>query len=522
MFKTLNAKYAPFEINRDLPTLSAEQHALMEKLVEAAKIMDKLFWMQASEDGLALREELAAKDDELSRLKLRFLEINKFRFDRLNGNEPFIGEEPHYPGGTFYPADLTQQELEQYVANNPEQKDDLYNLYTVVRRDGDALKAVPYPEVYKEELEKAAALLREAAGLAENESFKKYLNLRADALLSTDYFESDMAWMDLEDNLFDLVIGAIEVYEDGLMNLKAAYEAYVLVKDEAASQELEGYINAMEKMQQALPIDAEFKQREVQLGSSVGVFTQVFTAGHSEAGSKTIAISLPNDPRVREAKGARKVMLRNAIDAKFEMILKPIAEKMIHPGQVEMVTGGMFFSNVLLHEISHSLGNDYVLGENGESTGVTIDVALKDASTPIEELKADSGGLYAINVMVEEGVLTEEQRRQAYVTFLAGMFRSVRFGAASAHGVANAITINWMLEKGAVTKDEEGLWQVDFDIFPLALEELVKNVHTIQHTGDFETAKALIDQKGSLPADLAMQLDNLEGIPVDIEFIWTK
>jgi hypothetical protein len=522
MFKDLNAKYASFEIDRSTIDLTENQRALMEKLVEAARIMDTLFWMQASEDGLSLKEELAGKEDELSKLKLRFLEINKFRFDRLDNNKPFIGETAHVAGAAFWPADLTQEELEAYVAEHPEEQEQLYHIYTVVRRDGDKLVAIPYAEFFKEELEKAANYLREAAEMAENESFKTYLALRADNLLSDDYFESDMAWMDLEDNLFDIVIGAIEVYEDGLMNLKAAYEAYVLVKDQQASQELAYYIDNMEKMQQALPIDAKFKGRQVQLGSSVGVFTQVFTAGDSEAGSKTIAISLPNDPRVREAKGARKVMLRNAIEAKFDQILKPIAEKMVHPDQVGMVTGEMFFSNVLLHEISHSLGNDYVLDENGVSTGTTIDIALKEASTAIEELKADTGGLYAINTMVEAGVMSDEQRQQAYVTFLAGMFRSVRFGAASAHGVANAITINWLTEKGAVKLDEQGLWSVDFDVFPVVLEELVATVHTIQHTGDYDTARKMIEDHGSLPESLQKQLQNLSDIPVDIEFIWKK
>jgi hypothetical protein len=522
MFKELNEKYAPFEISRDLPTLNETQQELVEKLVSAAKVMDELFWAQASVDGIALKNELKGKEDELSKLKLRFLKINKYRFDRLNNNKPFIGDDPHNPGGTFWPEDLTQEELEAYIEEHPEQKDDLYQLYTIVRRDGDKLKAIPFPEYYKEQLEKASGFLREAAELAENESFKKYLNLRADDLLTTDYFDSDMAWMDLQDNLFDVVIGAIEVYEDGLMNLKASYEAYVLVKDEAASNELAAYIENMENMQQDLPIEAKFKQRKVQLGSSVGVFTQLYSSGHAEAGSKTIAISLPNDPRVREAKGARKVMLRNAIEAKFDKILKPIAEKMVHPDQVDMVTGEMFFSNVLLHEISHSLGNDYVLDENGESTGTTIDIALKETSTPIEELKADSGGLYAINTMVEAGEMTEEQRKQAYVTFLAGMFRSVRFGAASAHGVANAITINWMMEKGAVVIDENGKWSLKFDMFADALEELVTFVHTIQHTGDYATAKELVEGKGSLPETLAEQLSNMDEIPVDIEFIYTK
>jgi len=522
MFKELNAKYAAYEINRTLPDLTEDQQMLVEKLVEAAKIMDTLFWMQASEDGLALREELQAEEGELAALKLRFLNINKFRFDRLDNNKPFLGETPHNPGAAFYPADLTQAELEAYIETHPEQKDELLGLYTVVRREGDMLKAIPFPEYYKEELEQAAAYLREAAELATNESLKRYLNLRADDILTTDYFESDMAWMSLEGNLFDIVIGAIEVYEDGLMNRKAAYEAYVLVKDEAASQELEGYISNMETMQQALPIEAKFKQRSVQLGSSVGVFTQVYTAGHSEAGSKTIAISLPNDPRVREAKGARKVMLRNAIEAKYENILKPIAATMMHADQVDLVTGDMFFSNTLLHEVSHSLGNDYVLNDDGSSTDMTIDAALKETSTAIEELKADSGGLFGVDLMIEAGVLEEVNRQQAYATWVAGLFRSVRFGAASAHGVANAISINWMMEKGAVSVDENGKWSVDFEQFPVALEELVKTVHTIQHTGDYAAAKALIAEKGTLPEILKEQLAGLENIPVDIEFIWTK
>ena len=519
-FKALNEKYAPVEISAKLDGLTEKEQQLLGKLIEAARAIDVIYWKQASKDGLELRSQLAASDAELDKLKLRFLNINKFGFDRLNGNQPFLGEKPLPKGATFYPEDLTVEELESYVAEHPEEKEALYGLCTVVQRDGEKLKAVPYSEIYKEELTKAANLLKEAAELADEETLKNYLNLRADALLSDNYFESDMAWMDLKGK-FDIVIGAIEVYEDGLMGLKAAYESYVLVKDQAASEELENYISSMEEMQQNLPVDAKFKQRKVQLGSSVGVFTQVFTAGQCEGGSKTIAISLPNDPKVREAKGARKVMLKNAIDAKFEKILRPIADRMMVAEQKELVDRDFFFSNTLLHEISHSLGNDYILDENGESTGIQIEEKLKEFGTSIEECKADIGGLYAADVMVKKGLMTDADVEKAYATYTAGIFRSVRFGAASAHGKANALTINWLLDKGGVSVNDEGKYMVHKDEFHAAIEELLATVLTLQHTGDYEGAKALFDKYGKLPADITTKLEAMTDIPVDIEFIWS-
>lgn len=518
--QALNAKYAPVEVSAKLEGLNENEQLLLSKLIEAARAIDVIYWKQASKDGLKVRSELAASTDEADKLKLRFLNINKFGFDRLDGNKPFLGEAPLPKGATFYPEDLTVSELEQYVADHPEAKEALYGLCTVVQRDGAELKAVPYSELYKEELTKAATLLREAAALAEEETLKTYLELRADALVSDNYFESDMAWMDLKGK-FDIVIGAIEVYEDGLMGLKAAYESYVLVKDQAASDELESYIGSMEEMQQNLPVDAKFKQRQVQLGSSVGVFTQVFTAGQCEGGSKTIAISLPNDPKVREAKGARKVMLKNAIDAKFTKILRPIADRMMAEEQKDLVDINFFFSNTLLHEISHSLGNDYILDAEGNATEIQIEEKLKDFGTSIEECKADIGGLYAADVMVKKGLMEDADLEKAYATYTAGIFRSVRFGAASAHGKANALTINWLLEKEGVSVNEEGKYMVNKDKFHAAIEELLSTVLTIQHTGDYEGAKALFDKYGKLPADITSKLEAMTDIPVDIEFIWS-
>jgi hypothetical protein len=512
-------RYALVEISTDVEGLTEQEQALVDKLIEAARIIDEIFWLQASEDGVVLREKLSESTDPADAVKLDLLEINKFGFDRLNDNAPFIDTVPLPDSGTFWPEDITQEELETYTLEHPEEKAALYDLYTIVRRDGDLLKAVPYHEVFKDKLGKVADLLNEAADLSEDEEFANYLRMRAGAMLKDDYFDSDMAWMDLAGK-FDCVFGPIEVYEDRLMNLKTSYEAFVLLRDQAASEELESYIAAMEEMQQALPVDDAFKRRKVQLGSSVGVFTQLFVSGHSEAGSKTIAISLPNDPRVRAAKGARKIMLRNAIDAKFQNILKPISERMIAPDQLALVNGDMFFSNVLLHEIAHSLGNDYVLDASGNETEITIDEALKEASSSIEECKADIGGLYSASVMVDKDALSEEQLREAYVTFLAGIFRTVRFGASSAHGVANAIAVNWLIENGGITIDDNGRYQVDFENFHAGLESLLAEILTIQNTGNYERAANLIDDYGALPDDIVSNLAEMDDIPVDIRYVW--
>lgn len=514
------AKYTKVEVSSDIPGLNAGERALLRKLIGAAKLMDIAFWMQASEEGLGMKAVLEASKEPGHKDLLHFLNINKCGYDRMANFEPFIGGEPRPAGATFWPEDLTREELESYVAKHPEEKEALYNLYTVVRRDGERLVAIPYHVVYEGLMRAAAATLLESTLVCEHEGLKRFLELRARALLTDDYFESDMAWLDLQGNKFDIVIGAIEPYEDGLMSLKAGYEAFVLVKDEAASRELQAYIDSMDEMQQALPVAKKFKQREVQLGSSVGVFTLVFAAGDGDAGIKTIAISLPNDERVRAAKGTRKIMLRNAIDAKFNKILLPIAERILAPDQFELVDGALFFSDILLHEVAHSLGNDFVLDADGNETGAKVDIALKQHSAALEECKADIAGLYSAELMMRKGVIPPEKRSAMFATFLAGIFRSVRFGAASAHGVANAIEVNWLISREGIRIDESGRWHVNEEKFAEAVADLCAELLSIQHRGDYERAGKLVSRFGTLPEQLARQLAGMDDIPVDIEFVW--
>ena len=514
------SKYAPVEVSSEITDLTERQKAVLKKLIGAARLMDLAFWSQASNDGLAIRSELQGSESELDKARLHFLEINKCRFDRQANDEPFIGDTPKPAGATFWPEDLTRDELDEYVAAHPEQREELYKLTTLVRRSGERLEAVPYHVAYGVFLRPAAHLLCEAAELSENESFGRYLRLRAEALVTDDYLDSDMAWMELEGNMLDIVIGAIEPYEDGLMNLKGAYEAFVLVKDEEAGRELESYIENMDAMQKSLPVDPKFKQRSVQLDSSVGVFTLVYGAGDGDAGIKTIAISLPNDERVREAKGTRKIMLRNAIQAKYEKVLVPIAERLLAPEQHSLLDGDIFFSNILLHEIAHSLGNDFVLDAEGNKTELRIDEALKNYSSAIEECKADIAGLWGSELLIKKGIIPEENRSAVYTNFLAGIFRSVRFGAASTHGVSNAIQLNWLMEKGGISAGSDGLWRVHEDKFLNGVRDLCEELLTIQHSGDYERAGKLIDKYGKLPETLRKQLASMTDIPVDIEFVW--
>jgi hypothetical protein len=514
------AKYARVEVARDLPGLTQNEQAILRKFIAAAKLIDQAFWAQANADGLALRAELEEGTDELSRLRLRFLNINKGRFDRQADNEPFLGGSPKPAGAAFWPEDLTREELEAYVTAHPEEREGLYSLTTLVRRDGERLTTIPYRVAFEALLQPAAGLLREAADLSDNESLSRYLRLRADALVTDAYLESDLAWMDVAGNKLDIVIGAIEPYEDGLMNLKGAFEAFVLVKDEAASRELEAYIQAMDEMQQALPIDPQFKRRAVRLGSRVGVFTLVYASGDGEAGIKTIAISLPNDERVREAKGTRKIMLRNAVAAKYEKILVPIAGRLLAPDQLGLLDGDIFFSNILLHEVAHSLGNDFVLDAEGDKTERRIDEALKNHSAAIEECKADIAGLWSAEVLVSNGVIPADKQASVYATFLAGIFRSVRFGAASAHGVANAVELNWFLADEAITVGVDGRWRVDEAKFRESLRGLCRELLLIQYTGDYRRAAALIEKYGTLPESLQAGPAAQTDIPVDIEFVW--
>ena len=498
--------YASVTLTADTSALSENQKAMIPLLIEASEIMDELFWRQAWGDKRALLSGIA---DAKVR---RFADINYGPWDRLNGERSFINEIGEKPeGAQFYPADMSKEEFEAW------EQDGKRGLYSFVRRDAEgALYLEPYHEAFTEELRAAANLLREAAELADDPQFAQYLRMRADAFMTDDYQPSDMAWMDMKDNAIELVIGPIETYEDRLFGYRAAYESYVLLKDLEWSERLARYAAFLPELQQGLPVADDYKQEMPGSDADLNAYDVVFYAGHSNAGSKTIAINLPNDEQVQLEKGTRRLQLKNAMRAKFDRILVPIADVLIAPEQRKHITFDAFFANTMFHEVAHGLGIKNTIDGSG-----TVREALKEHASPMEEGKADILGLYMITELHKRGELPDTEMMDYYTTFLAGIFRSTRFGASSAHGQANMVRFNFFREAGAFVYDEDnGTYAVDFDNMQQAVADLSRLILTLQGDGDYEGVDRLMNEQGKVGASLQAALDRLSDndIPVDIVF----
>jgi len=498
--------YVPVRLSADLGHLSEAQREMVALLIEASKIMDELFWRQAFGNKEAL---LAGIDDPQQR---RFAEINYGPWDRLDGDKPFIeGYGPKPLGAQFYPEDMSKEEFEAW------EQEDKTGLYSLVRRDSDGmLRLVPYHEAYREEFTKAADLLRKAADLAEDAEFANYLRLRADALLTGEYQPSDMAWMDMKRNPVDLVFGPVETYEDKLFGYRAAFESFVLVKDMEWSERLSRFTAFMPELQAGLPVADEYKQEMPGSDADLNAYDAVYYAGDCNAGSKTIAINLPNDEEVQLKMGTRRLQLKNAMRAKFDKILVPIADELIAEDQRRHITFDAFFGNTMFHEVAHGLGVKNTISGNG-----TVRMALKDHSSAVEEGKADILGLYMVQKLREKGEITEGELMDNYVTFMAGIFRSVRFGASSAHGKANMIRFNFFSEAGAFSRDPEtGRYRIDVPVFEQAVEDLSRKILTLQGDGGYDAVAAFVAEKGAVGPQLQADLDRLAqaSIPVDIVF----
>lgn len=499
-------EFATFRLTTSLTGLTEKEKAMLPKLFEAAGLMDAIFWKEAWGN----KEELMRGVTHPDLIKL--LNINYGPWERLGDNQSFvpgIGTKP--AGAGFYPADMSKEEFEAW-------EDPLKNsLYTVIQRSEDgSLKAVPYHEAFSEEITRAAALLREAAALAEDPGLQRYLDARAEALLTDDYFESDMAWMEMKENTIDFVIGPIETYEDQLFGYKAAHEAYVLVKDWEWSHRLEKYSALLPALQKALPVEEAYKTEVPGSESDMNVYDAVYYAGDCNAGSKTIAINLPNDEKVQAASGSRKLQLKNSMQAKFDKILVPIADLLVASDQRQHVKFDAFFENTMFHEVAHGLGMGMTL--DGRTT---VREALRDNYTSLEESKADILGLWCVCQLNEMGELTDKDLMDNFVTFMAGIFRSVRFGAASAHGKANMIRFNYFQKAGAFEKDSiSGTYRVDFEKMKEAMVSLSAMILKIQGDGAYEKAGTLIREEGVIGEDLQKDLDRIAaaGIPRDIIF----
>jgi len=504
----MNLKISEFvsvRLTTDLARLTDKEKQMIPLLIDAAGIMDDLYWEQVIGNKGRFFDSIP---DSLQRV---FASINYGPWERLNGNKPFItgyGEKP--AGANFYPVDMTKEEFEKW---NDKDKS---NQYTLVRRNGDgSLKCVWYHEAYTEQLEKAAGLLGQAAGLAEDPGLRKYLELRSKALVSDDYFPSDMAWMDMKNNTIDLVIGPIENYEDELYGYKTAYEAALLVKDKDWSLKLARFAQFLPELQEGLPVDTKYKKEKPGTDSDLNAYDIIFVAGHANAGSKTIAINLPNDEKVQMAKGSRRLQLKNAMRAKFDNILVPISEVLIDSTQRQHVKFDAFFSNVMFHEVAHGLGIKNTITGKG-----TVREALKEKYSSFEEAKADILGLYLTTYLIGKGELKEMTAEDCFVTYMAGLFRSVRFGAASAHGKANMMCFNFFADLGAFERSASGTYKVNFEKIRDAMNQWAAMVLKFEGDGDYEGAKSFLEANGKIQASLQSDLDRLKSarIPVDIVY----
>jgi len=498
-------QFASFKLTTDISGLSSNEKQMLPLLFDAAQIMDDLFWLQNVGDKKTFLDGIKDADTK------KFALINYGPWEKLNNEKAFIesyGKKPD--GACFYPKDMTKAEFEQL--KDPKKT----SLYTLIQRDEKGtLKVVPYHIAYKEQLEKASKLLLEASKLAEDPGFKKYLQMRSSALITDNYQPSDYAWMEKNNSNVEFVIGAIENYTDALYGYKAAYESFILIKDKVWSDKLSRYAALLPKLQKELPVDEKYKKEVPGSDSEINVYDAIFYAGDCNDGSKTIAINLPNDEQVQLKKGTRKLQLKNSMKAKFEKILLPIANVLIAKDQLQYVKFDAFFNTVMFHEVAHGMGIKNTIDGKG-----TVRDALKEQYSTIEEGKADIMGLYIITQLYEQGEIKEGRLKDHYVTFLAGIFRSVRFGAASAHGKANMLRFYFFQEKGAFTRNEDGTYTVNFEKMKSAIIASVQDILKIQGDGDYEGAKKLIEEKGSIKTLLQADLDRLKtaNIPVDIFF----
>lgn len=511
------ARFAPTTLTADVSKLSAKDRAALDKIIAAAKLLDPLFLRQVWGGNDALEKKLLADKSPTGRLRLQYFYINDGPWSRLDNNEPFIEgvpqEKPHQ--ANYYPDDMTKDEFNAWVQTLPDtDKQKATGFFYLIRRSADKkLTTVPYSQAYKEYLEPAARLLREAAALTSDQTLKNFLNKRADAFGSDDYYESDVAWMDL-DSPIDVTFGPYETYEDELFSYKAAFEAYITIRDDAETAKLAKFSGHLQELENNLPIDPRYRNPKLGAASPIRVVNEVFGSGEGNSGVQTAAFNLPNDERVVKEKGSKRVMLKNVQDAKFNKTLIPISKVVLDPSDQSALAFDSFFTHILCHELMHGLG-PHNITVNGEET--TVRKQLKELYSAIEEAKADMTGLWALQYMIDQGVIDKSMERTLYTTYLASMFRSVRFGIAEAHGRGVAMQFNYLTDEGAIKFDEaKGTFSVDQAKVKDGVRKLTHDLLTLEAEGSYDTAKSMLDKYAVIRPSMQQALDKLKDVPVDI------
>jgi hypothetical protein len=511
------AEFVPTELSFDESLLGEKEKQVLKKLVEAARYIDEIFLRQVSPHNPEWLAELEASEGSEARDLLHYFRIMFGPWDRLEEHRPFWGEQPKPLGAGFYPPDLTKQEFESWLADHPEDNDAFTTYYTVIRRGDGGLVAVPYSSTYEELLGPSARRLEEAVGISDNPSLAKFLRSRAEAFRSNDYFQSEIDWMDVEDSLIDVTIGPYEIYEDRLLSYKAAFEAVIAIKDPQESQKLETLTGYLGEIEDNLPGAGEYEAMERGESSPISVVSVVFSAGWIKAGVQAAAFVLPNDEKLRQIKGSKKVMLKNIAEAKFRNCTLPTAERIIAEDQLPMVDFEALFNVVLMHELAHSMGPGFITLPDGSETRVGL--ALKELHPPIEETKADVAGVFAFSHLVDKGVLSGLE--EGCVSNVVALLKSLRFGIETAHGKAALLQLNYLLERGGLLYDEGTLrFRVDFDAMLKAMRDLTRRVLLLQARGDYQGVREFLGTYSQLKPPVEKAMSRVADIPVDVEPIF--
>lgn len=510
-------RFVKTEIKGDTSKLSAGDKKALAKLVEASKLMDKIYLRQVWSGNEKMRAKLAADKSAKGKELYNYFMLNMGPWSKIDHDEAFVkgAPMPRPPQANYYPDDMTKREFEAWVATLSEQdQQKARGFFYTIRRDANRkLTLVPYSVEYKEFLDPAATLLREAASFTDNASLKSFLTKRADAFLSNDYYESDVAWMDL-DSPIEPTIGPYEVYMDELFNYKAAFESFICLRNDKETRNLEKYSSYLQEIENNLPIDPKYRNPKLGALAPIRVVDEVLVGGEARAGVQTAAFNLPNDEKVTAEKGSKRVMLKNVQEAKFNNVLTPIAKVAVIPEQQSLIAFEPFFTHILAHELMHGLG-PHTITVDGKET--TVRQAMKELSSALEEAKADISGLFALQFLVDKGVIDKATEQKMYVTFLASVFRTIRFGAKDAHGRGMALQFNYLMDEGAFHYHPRfGAFYVEFEKMKPAVRKLTGEIMTIQAEGSYEKAKALLDKYADIRTVMKKVLNRLGDVPVDI------
>jgi hypothetical protein len=512
------AKFARVEVPFHTAGLTPREVKLVEKLVDASRYLEEIYWRQIDPDGLVLYQSLAESKNPRDIQLRRYLRINASRFDLLDEHKPFVGTQPMPPGRGFYPPDLSRDKVEQYVKAHPEKKEAIYSGTTIVRWHDGELVALPYRIVFRAFLEPAALRLREAAALSDDPAFRRFLQLRSEALLSDDYYASDLAWLDLQRPKVDIIFAPYETYDDGLLGVKATYGVAVMVRNEAESRKLEMFQKYVADIQDALPLPAEDRPSKRGLQTPMEVMDTPYRAGDLTHGYQAVADNLPNDPRIHEQKGSKKLFFKNFMDARVNYVIIPVARHVMLPEQAAKVTVEGYTLGTIMHEIAHGLGPAYSRTQSGK---VDIREAIGPAFGGLEEAKADVAGLFGLNWLVEHGFMPKSGMEECYASYVGGLFRTMRFGVAESHAKAEMMEFNYLVEHGGLKRQPSGRYAIDYAQMPAILSDLAKELLTIEATGDRERAENWFKKYDVMPVELRGTLKAAAGVPVDIDPVFS-